>query len=378
MKRFYKTQSFVSLLVALGLLLTACAAPTPAVQPTATPSEMDLLIAAAQAEGALTVMALDRTWCNYGTVIDTFRAKYGIVVTDLNPSAGSGDELDAVRAVKADPNAPAPDVLDVGFAFGAIAKDEGLIVPYRVSTWDTIPAEMKDPAGYWYGDYFGVLAFLVNTDIQPNPPQDWADLLKPEYKGQVALSGDPRASSQAIQTVFAAALAEGNGGSLDNAMPGLDFFAKLNASGNLLPYIANNDTVASGLTPIRITWDYNAQGAIDSYGGSPSTALVIPKSGRLAGVYVQAISAYAKHPNAAKLWMEFVYSDEGQLLWMKGYCHPIRESDLRARSLAPASLTLKMPDVSGAVLPTVEQLDAANEVITKNWDALVGLDIQRP
>jgi putative spermidine/putrescine transport system substrate-binding protein len=76
----------------------------------------------------------------------------------------------------------------------------------------------------------------------------------------------------------------------------------------------------------------------------------------MAGVYVQAISAYAPHPNAAKLWMEYLYSDEGQLTWMKGYCHPIREADLRARGVVPDEIAAKLPDVTGAVFPTVEQL----------------------
>jgi ABC-type Fe3+ transport system substrate-binding protein len=142
-----------------------------------------------------------------------------------------------------------------------------LIQPYKVSTWDSIPADAKDAEGYWYGDYYGVLSFLVNTDVQPEVPQDWADLLDPKYNGQVALSGDPRASNQAIQSVFAAALA--NGGSLDDAQPGLDFFAQLNSAGNLVPLIANNGLVATGETAVRITWDYNALAAIDSLRRQP-------------------------------------------------------------------------------------------------------------
>ena len=43
------------------------------------------------------------------------------------------------------------------------------------------------PTGNWYGDYYGVLSFETNTSVVHNVPKDWADLLKPEYKGQVAL-----------------------------------------------------------------------------------------------------------------------------------------------------------------------------------------------
>jgi len=335
------------------------------------------LVAAAEAEGSLTTIALPHDWCNYGGVIDAFKAKYpGITVNELNPDAGSGDEVEAIKANKDNKGPQAPDVIDVGFAFGDSSKADALIQPYKVSTWDSIPADAKDADGYWYGDYYGVLSFLVNTDVQPDVPKDWADLLDPKYNGQVALSGDPRTSNQAIQTVFASALA--NGGSLDNSQPGLDFFAQLNSAGNLVPLISNNGLVAKGETPIRITWDYNALAAVDSFAGNPKAEVVVPASGRFAGVYVQAISAYAPHPNAAKLWMEFLYSDEGQLIWLSppGYCHPIRQLDMEARGVIPQDLLAKLPSVEGAVFPTLAQLNSAKELITANWDSAVGADVQ--
>jgi len=332
------------------------------------------LVAAAQAEGTLTTIALPHDWCNYGEAIEAFKAKYGLEVNELNPDAGSGDEIEAIKANKDNTGPQAPDVIDVGFAFGDSSKAEGLIQPYKVSTWDSIPADAKDADGFWYGDYYGVLSFLVNTDVQPEVPQDWADLLDSKFSGQVAMSGDPRTSNQAIQTVFASSLA--NGGSLDDAQPGLDFWAEMNTAGNLVPLIANNGLVATGETAVRITWDYNALAAVDSFEGNPAATVVIPATGRFAGVYVQAISAYAPHPNAAKLWMEFLYSDEGQIIWMKGYCHPIREADLRERGVIPADLLAKLPDVSGAVFPTLDQLNAAKALITANWDSAVGADVQ--
>jgi len=333
------------------------------------------LVTAAKAEGTLTTIALPHDWCNYGAVIDGFKAKYGLSINELNPDGGSGDEVEAIKANKDNKGPQAPDVIDVGFAFGPSSKAENLLMPYKVSTWNTIPDSAKDPDGYWYGDYYGVMAFLVNTDVESKVPQDWNDLLDPAYKGQVAFSGDPRVSNQAIQAVYAAGLA--NGGSLDNAQAGLDFFAKVNKAGNLVPVISNNGLVAKGETPVRITWDYNGLAAIDSFAGNPKATLVIPKTGRFAGVYVQAISAYAPHPNAAKLWMEYLYSDEGQILWMKGYCHPIRESDLRARNVVPADVSAKLPDVSGAVFPTQDQLSAATKLITTSWDSVVGANIQK-
>jgi putative spermidine/putrescine transport system substrate-binding protein len=358
----------LALMAALALILTACqpAATTEAPQPTAALSGMDQLIEAAKAEGTVSTIALPHNWCNYGEVIEGFKAKYGLQVNELDPNAGSGDEIEAIKANKDSKGPQAPDVIDVGLSFGPSSKAEGLTQPYKVSTWDTIPADAKDADGYWYGDYYGVLALEVNTDVVSNVPQDWADLLKPEYKGQVALAGDPRTSNQAILSVYAAALA--SGGSLDDAQPGLDFWAQINQAGNFVPVIADTGTFARGETPIILQWDYLALADRDSLAGNPPVEVVVPKTGRLGGIYVQAISAYAPHPNAAKLWMEWLYSDEGQLLWMKGYCHPIREPDLRARGVIPQDLLAKIPDVSGAVFPSLDQQNTAKTLITEGWD----------
>ena len=351
---------------ATGTTTTTSAAPA---------ANLDELVAAAKKEGTLSIIAIPHDWCNYGEVIESFKAKYGLAVNELNPDAGSGDEIEAIKANKDNKGPQAPDVIDVGFAFGGSAKADGLIQPYKVSTWDTIPAEAKDADGYWYGDYYGVLSFMVNTDVIKTLPEDWADLLKADYANAVGLSGDPRTSNQAIQSVFAATLA--NGGSLDDASKGLDFFAELNKAGNLVPAIANNALVAKGETPVRITWDYNALAGRDDMKGNPPIEVVIPKTGRFAGVYVQAISAYAPHLNAAKLWMEYLYSDEGQVLWLKGYCHPIRQPDLEARNVIPADLLKKLPSIEGAVFPSSKQLDDAKKLITEGWDKQVGADIKQ-
>jgi putative spermidine/putrescine transport system substrate-binding protein len=324
----------------------------------------------------VTTIALPHDWCNYGESIETFKTRTGLQVNELDPNAGSGDEVEAIRANKDNPGPSAPDVIDVGLSFGPDAKSENLLQAYKVATWDTIPDSAKDAEGFWWGDYYGVLAFEVNTQVVANVPQDWADLLKPEYNGQVALAGDPRSSNQAIQAVYAAGLA--NGGSLDDAQPGLDFFKQLNDAGNLKPIIATAATVAAGETPITIRWTYNALSNRDTTAasGGPEIAVVVPASGRFAGVYVQGISAYAPHPNAAKLWQEFLYSDEGQNIWLKGYCHPIRYQDLVDNDKVPQEQLDKLPDVEGAVFPTLDQLNKATELITKGWDGTVGSNIQ--
>jgi putative spermidine/putrescine transport system substrate-binding protein len=335
---------------------------------------MDKLVANAKAEGTLTTIALPHSWCDYGDMLKNFSTKYGIKLNELNPDGGSKDEITAVEANKSNKGPAAPDVIDVGLAFGPQAKAAGDVAPYKVATWDSIPATAKDAEGYWYGDYYGVLSFEVNTAKVKTLPADWSDLLKPDYKGQVALAGDPTVSNQAISGVWAAALA--NGGSLDNAAPGLDFFKKLNDAGNFVPIISKTANVASGDSPIRIAWTYNALADKDSLKGNPPIEVVVPKSGRFGGMYVQAVSAFAPHPNAARLWMEYLYSDEGQNTWLKGYCNPIRYDDMVAKGTVDAAAQAKLPDTKGTVLPTLDQITKATDVISKGWPTTVNVTVK--
>jgi putative spermidine/putrescine transport system substrate-binding protein len=360
------------------LLLAGCQKKQEAAKLTTETTDMKVLVAAAQKEGQLTVIALPHNWVNYGELISGFSAKYGIKINELNPDGSSAEELEAIKANKDNKGPQAPDVIDVGLKFGPDAKASGLITPYKVQTWSTIADGVKDADGYWYGDYYGALAFEVNTDIVKAVPKDWSDLLKPAYKGKFALAGDPRISNQAFLTVLAASLA--NGGTASDVDPGLQYFAKLNKAGNLVPLIAVTGTVASGETPITVEWDYNALANRDTLKGNPNVQVVIPATGVVAGVYVQAISAYAPHPNAARLWMEYLYSDEGQLLWLKGYGHPVRFNDMAARGVIPADLAAKLPPAESyakAVFPSLDEQTAVGKAVAENWDKVVGANIQK-
>jgi len=359
----------LSLSTAIVVASTAIAAAEPSAE----------LIAAAKKEGTLTTIALPHDWCGYGDVIAGFKAKYGLEVNELNPDAGSGDEIEAIKANKGNTGPQAPDVIDVGLSFGPTAKADGLIQPYKVSTWDSIPDSAKDADGYWYGDYYGVLSFVVNTDIVKEVPKDWADLKKSDYANSIALAGDPRASNQAVQAVYAAGIAAGEKDATKAGEAGLAFFGELNKAGNLVPVIGKSASLAQGSTPIVIAWDYNGLSWRDTLKGNPPVEVVVPASGVNAGVYVQAISAFAPHPNAAKLWMEYLYSDEGQLGWLKGYCHPIRFNDLAANKKIPQDLLDKLPPAAAyekAVFPTLDEQAAGKTAITGKWDSVVGANVQ--
>jgi putative spermidine/putrescine transport system substrate-binding protein len=337
---------------------------------------IEKLIELATAEQELSTIALPNDWANYGEIKKVFFEKYPFLThNDLSPDASSAQEIEAIKANAGNNGPQNPDVIDVGFTWGGTAKAEGLLQPYKVAGWNEIPDSLKDPEGFWYADYYGVMAFEVNTAVVQNVPQDWSDLLKPEYKGQIALAGDPTGSGQGINAVWAAAL--GNGGSLDDATAGLEFFKQLNESGNLLPVVAKPATIAKGETPISLRWDYNALANRDSTGGNPEIAVVIPKSGSIAGVYVKAISAYAPRPHAARLWMEFLYSDEGHVLWLKGYATPARFEAMKKAGTIPADVLAKLPVTDAPVgFPTGDQINKAFEAISSGWPTIVGATVQ--
>ena len=133
--------------------------------------------------------------------------------------------------------------------------------------------------------------------------------------------------------------------------------SQLNEAGNFVPIDGDSRTVGIGETPILIDWSYNSIANDVSLAGNPDLETIVPSAGRLAGVYVQAISAYAPHPNAAKLWMEYLYSDEGQLGWASGFCHPIRFNAMTEAGTIPAEVAEQLPSTEGAFFPTIEEID---------------------
>ena len=327
---------------------------------------MKELIDAAKGERTLNTIALPPDWSNYGEIMETYTKKYGIKINNANPDGASAEEHQAVKALKGQERAP--DVLDVGSSFAPQGKKEGLYAQYRNSNFDTVPDFMKDPDGYWVGDYYGVVAFGINEEVVKNVPRDWEELKRPEYEGQVALNGDPRSSSSALSGVYAAALA--NGGSLDDIGPGIDFFAELRKSGNLIPVAVSPASIQNGQTPLTIDWDYLQIGYGDEFEGSISWGVQVPTNGVFGNYYAQAINADAPHPFAARLWQEFLYSDEGQLLWLEGYAHPARFEDMVKRDAIPQNLLDKLPPpepYEKVQFPNQKQTDAATAQIKEEW-----------
>ena len=356
-------------------LLSACGSSSSSSSSSATPTALatalgsggpSALETAAKAEGKLNTIALPPNWANYGKIISTFQSKYGITITNAAPNDTSAQENQAITTLKG--QSRAPDVVDVGPSFAVQGAAQGLFTPYEVSNWATIPDSMKDPTGLWYGDYYGVISFGTNGNVQKTPPQDWSDLLNPRYHGQVAIDGDPRSANDAFSAVYAAALA--NGGSLDNIEPGINFFAKLKKAGNYIPADALPANISKGSTPIAIIWDYLNLANKQTFAGNPPYTVSIPKTGVYGGFYCQAISKTAPNPQAARLWQEYLYSDEGQLLFLAGFTHPARFTDLAKRNVIPQALLAAMPPAASYAsiqFATQDQIAAATKVVTEQW-----------
>ncbi len=328
------------------------------------------LLAEAKKEGKLNTIALPPDWANYGEIMSTFSKKYGIPITNDNPNGSSAQENEAIRSLKGDSRAP--DVVDVGPAFAVSGTAEGLYGKYFVSTFSTIPRSMKDTRGYWWGDYWGAISIGYNQNLVSNPPATWKDLLKSDYKGKVAMNGSPLTSNSAVSGVIAASL--GNGGSAGNVSPGIDFFAALKKSGNYIPVQTTPQTVASGQTPISIDWDYNNLAYVKEFPAA-RWKVAIPSDGVYGGYYAQAINASAPHPWAARLWEEFLYSDQGQVLFLKGFAHPARFNDLAKRNKLPKALLSALPApalYAKAKFASLSQQTAAKNVIVKDWPSKVG------
>ncbi|MCX5383053.1 ABC transporter substrate-binding protein [Streptomyces sp. NBC_00083] len=326
---------------------------------------MDALIAAAKKEGTLNAIAIPRDWANYGALIDGFTKKYGIKVAVENPDGSSADEINAVKTRKG--QGRAPDVLDLGSSFAQSAGDQGLTAPYKVEGFDKIPAAQKDAQGRWFNDYGGYVSIGCDAKRVKVCPTTFADLLKPEYKGQVALNGNPTKSGSAFAGVYAASLA--NGGSLDDIQPGLDFFAKLKKAGNYNPVESTPATVEKGETPISIDWDYLNAGYADQFKGKGlDWKTAVPTDGVYAQYYSQAVNKDAPHPAAARLWQEYLYSAEGQNLWLKGYARPALMPAMDKDGTLDKTAAGKLPQVSGTpTFPTEAQNTKAKTVLANGW-----------
>lgn len=356
--------------ITIAPLVAACSPPasnsTDTAADTATSAKafggMKGLIAAARKEGQLNVVSVAPDWANYGAIIARFEKEYGIKVVDDNPEGSSQDEINAALRLKGTNRAP--DVFDLG---PSELKYVNLFAPYKVATWSDIPASLKNADGLYTKDYGGYMAIGYDPSKVP-AVTSVKDLLNSSYKGKVALFADPTSSASALTAVMMTSLA--NGGSLDNIGPGVDFFANLHKAGNFVPVAASNATVQNGTTPVVINWDYLAIAFKKSI---PDWKVFIPADAAISSYYNAAINKQAPHPAAARLWTEFLFSNEGQNLFLAGGARPVRFAAMTSAHTINATLAAQLPAAPAtSKVMTQKQATAAATYLQAHWSAAVG------
>ena len=299
----------------------------------------------------------------------TFSKKYGIAITNDNPDGSSAQENQAVVSLKGDPRAP--DVLDVNPSFAVAGAVQGLYAKYFPRNYPTIPRAMKDTRGLWMGDYWGSVTIGYNGNLVKNPPKTFegpaqARVQEPgraERKPAHVGLGDRRrvrrcAGERRLAQQRRARASTGSRSEVGRQLhPGAD----------------DPQTVASGQTPISIDWDYNNFAYMKEF-PSANWKVTIPSDGQYGGYYAQAVNATAPHPWAARFWQEFIYSDQGQILFLKGYAHPARFADLGQRKVIPKSLQRRSrPALYAKVkFASLGQQTTAKVVIERQWPTKVG------
>jgi putative spermidine/putrescine transport system substrate-binding protein len=324
---------------------------------------MSALVAAAKAEGTLNVIALPNDWANYGTIIKDFTAKYGIKVNSIQPSDSSAQEVTYIQQKKG--TSVSADVLDVG---GSVATaSTSLFAPYKVATWSSIPAGLKDPSGLYVGDYGGYMSVGYNS-AKFGTITSLNQLLGSKFKNDVALNGNPTEANAALNGVMMANLAEG--GSPGNIADGVNFFHKLKVAGNFNATQATPVTIKAGTTPVVFNWDYLNTASVV---GQPASTwkLFIPANATLGGFYYQAINKDAPHPAAARLWEEYLFSQAaigGQNLWLEGGARPSEQQAMTANGTINKTAAAALPPVTGTpIFLSQAQATAAATYLAANW-----------
>ena len=278
-------------------------APAATEAPAAEADPMADLVAAAQAEGELTVYgSCEEEYL--AAACEHFEELYGIKVNYQRLSTG---EVQAkIEEEKGNPSA------DVWFGgttdpYNVLAKED-LLEAYDAQNASHLLSDMyKDPDGKWYGIYKGILGFMVNTDelarMNLEAPADWQDLLKDEYKGLIWLSNYNTAGTAKL---------------VINTMiqkyghdEGIQYLVDLDK--NIEVYTKSGSgpskNVGTGECVIGIGFLHDGITQIVD-NGYENVELIIPSSGTSFEVGATAIFKGAAHPNAAKLWIEYALSPE--------------------------------------------------------------------
>ena len=171
----------------------------------------------AKEEGQVVSVGMPDTWANWKGTWNDLKRNMRLHHSDTDLS--SAEEIAKLEAEKENPTA---DIGDMGAAFGPVAVEKGLTLPYKTSHWKSVPNWAKDKDGDRMVAYTGTMSILTNKELVKNPPKSFHDILNGDYKVTI---DDVAGGNQSQMAVLAAAMAFG--GDETNIKPGLDFFANL-------------------------------------------------------------------------------------------------------------------------------------------------------
>jgi putative spermidine/putrescine transport system substrate-binding protein len=328
---------------------------------------MNELVAQAEAEGELAIIGMPRDLFGYAEIIDLFKAKYTINVQELMPAASSSEVVEVMQQTAVQPSDQIPDVVDLIHLQAAYAHSRSLFQPYQVQSWGDIPDRMKHANGHWYCGYYGVIVILVNRDFVRISPSSWQMLSNPEYMGLFAMPGDPRTSHQALHVVYSATI-ERTGG-LTDVQEGIRYFAQLRNSGVMVDRIGTKSLFLLGEAAIVPMWSYLAMQILSETAGTPVVDMVLPTAS-VAGLNVNAINAYARHPYAARLWQEHVFSDEVQLILARANAIPARFDAMQRTNVMSPNMLERFPSsaqISSVIVPNADDMLRAKGFIQDEW-----------
>ncbi|NBN91461.1 MAG: hypothetical protein EB009_02125 [Actinobacteria bacterium] len=358
---------------------------------------MDKLVAAAKKEGRINLITLPRDWANYGPMMDAYEKAFGVRITVDNPDGSSQYEIDTMKNA---PKSKQPDSIDIGPLVVTQLTPPGakpLSAPYKVINWNDIPAAAKDSNGYWYGNYGGKLAIVYNTALTTVPTKA-TDFTKPDFKGVIGITGDPTSSNQAFMSVLAASIGNGGQGNLADVSKGLEVYKAAKAQAPLVK--VNSANLVSGAAKVGFMWDFNALGIVPAAKAAGlNLKFAYPTDYVLqAPPYINAINAKSPNCANARLWQEFLYSQNkgkvaaeitaadiklpgsklfamlqgGQNYFQQSGADPIMSAAMKKKGLLlPSLLDFEVP--AGAKIvgpPKISDVLSAREQIIAAWASL--------
>ncbi len=284
--------------------------------------------AQAQAPSGKVVLYTSQPERDATRTVEAFRKVHPQVEVDVFRSGTT--EVMGKLAAEFAAGAPRPDVLLLADAATMeTLKKDGRLLAYPQAKVDGIDPGVIDADRTYFGSKLITTGIAVNTAAKSRPAS-WADLAKPEYKGQIAMPSPLYSGAAAIML----------GTMTERSDLGWSFFEKLKAA-DAVAVRGNGavlNAVANGEKSYGVLVDFMAFNAKAK--GSPID-FVFPTEGNPAVTEPVAILKTTHNAAAARAFVDFILSDEGQKLAASMGYIPARTS-VGMPSWYPAGVTIKL------------------------------------